>query len=61
MAEIKILQFQEQSLKINNELDNYLKKMIQIGLHYHNKHISVVKIQKHLIHKGLSLCAFYYS
>lgn len=32
MAEIRILQFQEQGLKINNELEDYRKKQIQIGV-----------------------------
>lgn len=32
MAEIRILQFQEQELKINNELEDYRKKPIQIGV-----------------------------
>lgn len=32
MAEIRILQFQEQGLKINNELEDYRKKPIQIGV-----------------------------
>ncbi len=32
MAEIRILQFQEQCLKINNELEDYRKKPIQIGV-----------------------------
>lgn len=32
MAEIRILQFQEQGLKINNEVEDYRKKTIQIGV-----------------------------
>lgn len=32
MAEIRILQFQEQGLKINNVLEDYRKKKIQIGV-----------------------------
>lgn len=32
MAEIRILQFQEQELKINNELEDYRKKPIHIGV-----------------------------
>lgn len=32
MAEIRILQFLEQGLKINNELEDYRKKPIQIGV-----------------------------
>lgn len=32
MAEIRILQFQEQEIKLNNELDDYRKKHIQIGV-----------------------------
>ena len=32
MAEIRILQFQEQGLKINNESEDYRKKPIQIGV-----------------------------
>jgi hypothetical protein len=32
MAEIRILQFQEQGLKMNNEFEDYRKKPIQIGV-----------------------------
>ena len=32
MAEVRILQFQEQELKHNNELEDYRKKSIQIGV-----------------------------
>ena len=32
MAELRILQFQEQELKLNNELDDYRQKSIQIGV-----------------------------
>lgn len=32
MAEIRILQFQEQKLNLNNELEDYRKKPIQIGV-----------------------------
>lgn len=32
MAEVRILQFQEQELKLNNELEDYRKMPIQIGV-----------------------------
>lgn len=32
MAEVRILQFQEQEMKLNNELEDYRKKPIQIGV-----------------------------
>lgn len=32
MAELRILQFQEQELKLNNELEDYRKMPIQIGV-----------------------------
>ena len=32
MADVRILQFQEQTMKLNNELDDYRKKTIQVGV-----------------------------